>query len=430
MSLTPYAPKLSPEDAAHFLRRTAYGASDTQIRALVGQDARTAARTALTFDARTAAGNPFDPSTGAAPGAMLQLTRAAWLFELMYGLHPLREKLALTWSNHFVIGTDKVKNHPALAAYLGLLRTHAAGPSFERFTLEVSQTPAMLRYLDNDRNRKGRPNENFARELLELFTVGIGDPARPNYTEQDVREGARALTGWSFEGGRGNARNSYLEPVQASFNPKQHDDGEKTYLGHSGRLGFADVVRLAAAHPQTAVFVSRKLHRAFVADAPDEAAVQGSAETFRRTGGNLGAVLEELLSSAAFYAPQHRASIIRGPVEYVVGAVRTLGQPRLEARQLLNLAQTAGRMGQVLLQPDTVKGWDGGREWINDSTLLTRMQVAAALTLGGTAPQLEDAPGDLALFGRENSPVQAALKGLNPRQRLYLALISPEFQLA
>ncbi|GGM13558.1 DUF1800 domain-containing protein [Deinococcus aerophilus] len=430
MSLPPHPRPLTSEDAAHFLRRTAFGATDAQIRALVGKNPRDVAREALRFDSRTAPGNPFDPSTGATPGAMLQLTRAAWLYELMYSPQPLRERLALTWSNHFVVGTDKVKNHPALAGYLGLLRRHAATPSFERFTLEVAQSPAMLRYLDNDLNRRGRPNENFARELLELFTVGIGTPGRPNYTEQDVREGARALTGWSFEGGRGNPRNTYLQTPRASFNPRQHDDGQKTYLGQTGRLGFEDVVHLAATHPQTAVFVSRKLHRTFLADTPDEAAVQGSAETFRRTGGNVGAVLEELLSSAAFYAPHSRARIIRGPVEYIVSAVRTLGGPKLEAKQLLNLAQTAGRMGQLLLQPDTVKGWDGGREWINDSALLTRLQVAAALSLGGTAPTLDAVPSDLALFGSETGPAQAALKGLNPKQRVYLALISPEFQLA
>ncbi|CAM3402105.1 DUF1800 domain-containing protein [Deinococcus saxicola] len=435
MSLPPYPQKLSPEDAAHFLRRTAFGATDAQIRALVGQDAHAVAQAALKFSSRTATGNPFGPSSGATPGAMLQLTRAAWLYELMYSPNPLREKLALVWSNHFVIGTDKVKNHPALAAYLGLLRQHAAGPSFEGFTLAVAQTPAMLRYLDNDKNRKGKPNENFSRELMELFTLGIGAPGQPNYTEQDVREGARALTGWSFEGGRGNPKNTYLEPVAASYTPRYHDDGPKTYLGQTGKLSFEDVIRIAATHPQTAVFVSRKLHRAFMADTPDasvsgEQAVQGSAETFRRTNGNIGAVLEELLSSAAFYAPQNRGAIIRGPVEYIVGAVRTLGQPKLEVKQMLNLAQTAGRMGQTLLQPDTVKGWDGGREWINDSGLLTRMQVAAALSLGNAAPTLDAAPGDLALFGSENSPVQTALKGLNAKQRVYLALVSPEFQLA
>ncbi|MDV6375874.1 DUF1800 domain-containing protein [Deinococcus arenicola] len=433
MSLPPYTSKLSPDDAAHFLRRTAFGAADAQIRALVGKDARAVAVAALNFETQptqAAPPNPYDASSGVTPGAMLKLLRAAWLHELMYSPHPLREKLALTWSNHFVVGTDKVKNLSALNAYLGLLRKHAATPSFERFTLQIAQTPAMLHYLDNDRNKKGKPNENFSRELMELFTLGIGSPSKPNYTEQDVREGARALTGWNLEGGRGNVKDTYLAPVQASYAPKQHDDGPKTYLGKSGKLTFEDVIGIAAAHPQTAVFVCRKLHRAFVADTPDEQAVAGSAETFLRTGGNVGAVLEELLSSAAFYAPRNRAALIRGPVEYVVGAVRTLGQPALTVKQMLNLTQTTTRLGQTLLQPDTVKGWDGGRAWINDSTLLTRMQVAAALSLGNAAPRLDTPPSDLALFGRKNSPVQAALKGLSPQQRLYLALISPEFQLA
>ncbi|MFN4252590.1 DUF1800 family protein [Deinococcus sp.] len=421
MTLTPLTRKLTAEDAAHFLRRTAFGATDAQIRALVGQDARAAARAALDFDEKTAPGNPFDPMQGVAPGPMLQLTRGAWLFELVYGPHPLREKLALTWSNHFVIGTDKVRNAPALDGYLKVLRRHAATASFERFTLDVAQSPAMLRYLDNDQNRRGRPNENFSRELLELFTTGIG-----HYSEQDVREGARALTGWSFEGGRGNQ--NFLQAPRFVFLERQHDTGRKTYLGQSGPLRGEDVIRLAAMHPQTAVFVSRKLHRAFLADTPDEAAVQGSAETWRRTNGNVRAVLEELLSSEAFYAS--RARIIRSPVEYIVGALRTLGQPKMEAKALLNLTQTAGRMGQLLLQPDTVKGWDGGREWINDTTLLLRIQVAAAFTLGAQAPALSGAPSALALTGQERPATAAATLKLNPKQATYLHLISPEFQLA
>ncbi|GGK31652.1 hypothetical protein GCM10008955_26840 [Deinococcus malanensis] len=421
MSLSPHTRPLNAEDAAHFLRRTAFGATDEQIRALVGKDARTIAREALTFSTEAAPDNPFNPAQGATPGAMIQLTRGQWLYELLYSPQPLREKLALTWSNHFVIGTDKVRNQPSLAAYLALLRQHAATDRFEAFTLAVAQSPAMLRYLDNDQNRRGKPNENFSRELLELFTTGIG-----HYTEDDVREGARALSGWTFTGGRGNQR--YLEAAQFVFNPRQHDAGQKTYLGRSGRLGGEDVVHLAANHPQTATFVSRKLHRAFVNDTPDTQAVAGSAETWRRTSGNVRAVLEELLSSAVFYAPTHRASIIRSPVEFLAGAVRSLGSPRLGPKQLLNLAQTAGKMGQLLLLPDTVKGWDGGREWINDTTLLTRMQVAASLTLGGNAPKLETAPTPLALLGRE-TPLPGTER-LNDRQRTYLTLISPEFQLA
>ncbi|WP_104991785.1 DUF1800 family protein [Deinococcus sp. NW-56] len=421
MPLPPLSRKLTAEDAAHLLRRTAFGATDAQIRALANRPAREVARDLLSFGDDRAPGNPFDPSSAATPGAGIQLTRAAWLFELLYGPHPLRELLALTWSNHFVIGTDKVRNVPMLAGYLGLLRRHAATTDFARFTLEVAQSPAMLRYLDNDQNRKGRPNENFSRELLELFTTGIGP-----YTETDVREGARALTGWTFDGGRGNQ--NFLQDARFVFRPGQHDTGRKTYLGQSGNLSGEDVIRIAAGHPATATFVARKLHRALVADGPDSAAVAASAETFRRTNGNIRAVLEELLASEHFYS--RRAAIIRGPVAFLVGAVRTLGQPKLEAKQILALSQTAGRMGQLLLEPDTVKGWDGGREWINDTTLLLRMQVAASLTTGGTAPKLDAQPSDLALLGTERSPLAAVTGGLNPKQRLYLTLISPEFGLA
>ncbi|UBV42583.1 DUF1800 domain-containing protein [Deinococcus taeanensis] len=421
MPLTPLSRPLTAEDAAHFLRRTAFGATDAQIRALVGRSAQQVAQQALAFDQSLAPGNPFDPMQGATPGAAVQLTRGAWLFELCYGPHPLREKLALTWSNHFVVGTDKVRNVPALAGYLGTLRRHAATPSFEQFTLEVAQLPAMLRYLDNDQNRKGKPNENFSRELLELFTTGIGP-----YTETDVREGARALTGWTYQGGRGNRQ--YLQQPAFVNQPTQHDPGRKTYLGQSGTFQGEDVIRLAAAHPATATFVSRKLHRAFLSDTPDPGAVQGSADTWRRTNGNVLAVLSELLASEAFYAS--RARIIRSPLDFLVGAVRTLGQPNMDARTLLNLTATAGRMGQLMLQPDTVKGWDGGREWINDTTLLLRMQVAAALTLGSKAPDLRAPPSFLALTGQERPPGAVLLASLDGRQRTYLSLISPEFQLA
>ncbi|WP_027460114.1 DUF1800 domain-containing protein [Deinococcus murrayi] len=421
MPLSPLSRKLSAEDAAHLLRRTSFGATDAEIRALVGGDARTVARQLLSFGDERAPGNPFDPLSAATPGAGIQLTRAAWLYEMLYGPHPLRELLTLAWSNHFVVGTDKVRNVPMLAGYLALLRRHAATPDFARFTLEVAQLPAMLRYLDNDLNRKGKPNENFSRELLELFTTGIGP-----YTEDDVREGARALTGWTFEGGRGNQ--NFLEEPRFVFRPGQHDAGRKTYLGHSGNLSGEDVIRLAATHPATATFIARKLHRALVADEPDPAAVAQSAETFRRTNGNVRAVLEELLASEHFYA--QRGTVIRGPVAFLVAAIRTLGRPKLEARQLLTLVQTAGRMGQLLLEPDTVKGWDGGREWINDTALLLRMQVAASLTTAGTAPKLDVLPSDLALLGTERSPLAAVTGGLPPQQRLYLTLISPEFGLA
>lgn len=419
MSLSPYKKKLNKEEAAHFVRRTAFGGTEQQIEALAGQDARKIAKEALKFSDARAKDNPFDPTQGATAGAAIRLNRAAWLYEMIYGPAPLRELLALTWSNHFVIGTDKVKNVHALTTYLDLLRQHAASRSFRQFTLDVSKHPAMLHYLDNAKNKKNKPNENFSRELLELFTTGIG-----HYTEEDVLEGARALSGWTFKGGRGNK--NYLEKNEFVFNRKQHDRGTKTYLGKTGKFDGEDIVRLAVAHPATATYVCRKLHRAFVSDTPDEQAVKSSAATFTRSNGNIRVVLEELLASEVFYQSQDQ--IIRGPVAYAVGALRSLGSPKLPTKRLLNLSNTLGSMGQVLLHPETVKGWDGGREWINDTTLLQRMQLAAQLTLNKQAPELA-APSTLALLGQENPQLPPSFGRLNTKQRTYLMLISPEFQL-
>ena len=434
MSLTPYRPATyTAEDAAHLLRRLAFGGTDDQIRALQAQGPQRAAESLLTFNQSEAPDNPFTPDDAVDIGSMLKVTQARWLHEMVHGAAPAREKLALFWHNHFVIGTDKVKNSRSLAGYLALLRGRSLG-NFTDFALDIARSPAMLDYLDNDQNKRGKPNENFARELMELFTMGIG-----HYTEQDVHEGARALTGWTYVGGR--KREDFQEEPQFAFQQKQHDDGVKTYLGRSGTFMPEDIVKMAAGHPATGDFIARKLWRGFVNDTPDEAGVKALADLFRDTRGDLGQVMHALVTSQVFYAPENRARIIKSPAEYVVGALRALGGPQLEEKAYLNLTGTLARMGQQLLQPPTVKGWDGGREWINDSTLLLRMQTAAALTLGRTkgkqatqaAPRIGGRvllPSSLALLGSERSLLGPALAGLNPAQQAYLMLISPEYALA
>ncbi len=354
----------------------------------------------------------------------MKLAQARWLHELLYSPHPLREKLTLTWSGHFVVGSDKVRHGLGLTAYLDLLRAHGLS-SFERLAWEVARAPAMLRYLDNADNKRGKPNENFSRELLELFTTGIG-----HYTEADVREGARALTGLTFRGRLGQANLTELpEPV---FNRGAHDDGVKSYLGRTGAFLPQDVVRLAATHEATPLFVGRRLWRTFVNDTPDEAGVREVADVWRVEGGDLRAVMTALLTSEAFYAPANRLAVHRSPVEFVVGALRSLGAPRLTGEKAyLNLIGSMARMGQDLLHPPTVEGWKGGREWLSDAALLTRLQVAAQLTLSKTARvDLEGADLALALLGRADHPVTAAFRGLTPARQAYLMLASPEFALA
>ena len=420
MPLTPNTRPLTLTDAAHLLRRTSFGATRAQIQAFAGQTPQAAAARLLSFPATTL-DTPFKPREAVAPYAALKLMEAGWLREMVLTPHPLRERLALMWSNHFVIGTDKVKNVSALEGYLTVLREHALS-NFTELALAAVKTPAVLRYLDNDQNKKGKPNENLGRELLELYTAGIG-----HYSETDVKEGARALTGWTYQGGRGNKQ--FAEPQAFSFNPKQHDGGSKTYLGQTGHFGGDDVVRLAAGHPASAERVAMKLWRAFVSDAPDAAGQAKLTETYRQHGGDLGAVMQDLLGSQEFYAA--RSSIIRSPAEFVVGALRSSGRSDIGEKTYLNLSAALARLGQQLLHPPTVKGWDGGREWINDGTLLLRMQVAAGLTLGkqalgqGSKSAPEFSP--LSLIGSETLP--PALAKLPPAQRTYLMLVSPEYQL-
>ena len=410
---------LSPEDAAHLLRRTSFGATDAEIQALAGRTPAQAAAGLLNFP-QTLEDSAFDPLSAVNAGAAVRLVQAEWLWQLLYSPYPLRERLALFWSNHFVIGVDKVKNVYALRGYLALLRQRSLG-NFTTLAVEVARSPAMLHYLDNDQNKKDHPNENFSRELLELFTTGIG-----HYSEKDVLEGARALTGWTFRGGK-NQQQDYADEPQFFYNASQHDGGTKTYLGSSGKFAPADIVSLATNHPATAERVAGKLWAAFVSSTPDAAGIKGLADTFSQSGGDLHATVEALLTSEAFYSPANRASLFRSPLEYVVGAVRGMGRPPLGEKAVLALVQTCSRMGQELLHPPTVKGWDGGREWINDTTLLLRMQTAAALTLGDNAPKGQPLT-PLATLGRADA-LHSALDGLNPQQRGYLMLISPEYQL-
>jgi uncharacterized protein (DUF1800 family) len=415
---------LSQEDAAHLLRRTSFGATDQEIQALVGQTPAQAAESLLAYK-QNLQPSRFDPAGAVSAGAAVKMVQAAWLWEMIYTPFPLRERLALVWTNHFVVASDKVKNSSALQEYLNLMRGHALG-KFGDFALAVARSPAMLSYLDNDKNRKGKPNENFSRELLELFTAGIGTPGKPNYSEKDVQEGARGLTGWTYQGGR-NRKTEFAQKSTFMSVDKFHDDGQKTYLGRAGKFRPEDIVRLAANHPATAGHIAGKLWAAFVSSVPSPAGIAALAQTFAVSGGDLNTTMTSLLTSDAFYSQANRLSLYRSPAEYVVGALRAMGRPQLDEKAIIGLVGVMARMGQDLLHPPTVKGWDGGREWINDTTLLLRMQAAAALTLGKTAPRGQ-ALTPLTALGRADG-LHSALSGLDEKQRGYLMLISPEYQL-
>jgi len=352
---------------------------------------------------------------------------------MVYTARPLAARLAVFWHNHFATSNVKV-NRPALM--LQQLRTfeqHALG-SFDQMLLAVARDPAMILWLDGDENHKGRPNENFARELLELFTLGVG-----NYSERDIKEIARAFTGWRQRDG------SFY------FNRRDHDDGLKEALGRRGGFDGGDIVPLVLTQPAAAEFLARKLMREFVSDTPDAELVAAFADVMRAEKFNIAAALRILLASRAMFAAGSYRARISSPVEFVVGTLRTL-----EMRMYMHAAARAcGEMGQRLFEPPTVKGWDGGRTWIDSATMLVRMNGAAAACrarndgLGFQAAefcerhQLDDAKAaakvlsDLLLDGKlppalEESIDEAADRGKFEdavRTIVQLILASPEYQL-
>lgn len=286
-----------------------------------------------------------------------------WFQEMRQTPTPLTERMTLFWHNHFATEADKVKDATWLYRQNRFLRANALG-SFADLLHGIIRDPAMVRYLDNQLNRKGKPNENLARELLELFSMGEG-----NYTEKDVKEAARALTGWSLNRKIG----------EFVFRARQHDDGEKTFLGVSGRLGGDDVVSIILKQDQTALFLVTKLWREFISHDPDAAEVSRLAGVFRSSSYRIKPLLRAMLTSAAFQAPENRGVLIKSPVELLVGTVRML---HLDAGDGAVLARLAGNFGQILLDPPNVKGWPGYTDWIDANRLLARQRIMAALANG------------------------------------------------
>src|SRR2546427_2071913 len=298
-----------------------------------------------------------------------QEIRAGWVQRMIQTSRPLQEKMVLFWHGHLVSGFPDVKSAEHMAMQLALFRQMATG-SFKELILAISKDPAMLSYLDNNSNRKGKPNENYARELMELFTMGVG-----NFTEQDVKEAARAFTGWTF------VENEFV------FRRGQHDDGVKTFLGRTGNLDGTDVIDIIFGQPAAARYLPRKLFESFAYLGPEESVVDELADVFRRSDWSVGAVLRAILRSALFFSPKTMRAQIKSPVQLAVGAVRALAAEVPEPA----LLRAIDLMGQALLYPPNVGGWPKGKGWINTATVLVRYNFSGLL-LDGTMPGLGRRP--------------------------------------
>jgi uncharacterized protein (DUF1800 family) len=369
---------MGAEEARHLLNRTGFDAQLREIDAFAKLSRREAVERLLAgvhTEARTPrpawANEWTDPRRIRAMGederrafVRMQIARAVelkswWVTEMLGTESPFTERMTLFWHNHFTSSLRKVRSPQLMLRQNALLRKHALG-NFGELLHSVSRDPAMLVYLDSATNRRGQPNENFARELMELFTLGEG-----KYGEHDIREAARAFTGWSID----------LETGEFLFRPRQHDDGLKTVLGKSLRTG-AEVLDLLLAHPATGEYIATRLWREFVSPQPQPEELKRVAAAFRDSRYDVRAAMRALLLTSAFWAPENRAALIKSPTELVVG---TLRQFNIAVSDPLPFAFLLGRFGQDLLSPPNVKGWPGGEQWINSTTLLARKQFLERL---------------------------------------------------
>jgi uncharacterized protein (DUF1800 family) len=321
---------------------------------------------------------------GALESNDIERLKAWWLYCVLNDQDVLREKLTLFWHGHFATSNRKVGSIAFMFQQNELLRKHALG-NFADMLTGIITDPAMLIWLDGASSNKKRPNENFAREFLELFTVGVG-----HYTEKDIREAARAFTGW----GRTANNQPYNEAPAFQFNPAQFDDGVKTFLKQTGAWKPADIVRITLEQPTCAEFICRKLYRFFVSEAkePPLAILQPLAQEFRSSRYSIKHVMEVILRSRHFYSPPVIRQRIKNPIEYSAGLVRMLDMVRQKNVRLLAMAAACDREGQELFAPPNVKGWDGGRTWVNSTTVLERGNWASHVIWGN--PELDMAAYD------------------------------------
>ena len=391
-----------PQALGHLLRRAGFGPTPSTwktLSALPYEDVVKRVADDLT------SGLPDDPGGFSTykPGAIQQL----WLERMVSGPIGAAEKLTLFWHGHFATSNTKIKDAALMWAQYKLFRSKGAG-RFEDLVRGVSRGVAMVRWLDGNSNRKGNANENYARELQELFTLGIG-----NYSETDVREVARAFTGW------GSRHHEF------KFRPEFHDDGDKTIHGETGPWDGDDAIRILLTQKACPRFLATKLLRFYVRPDPQPGEVDWLAKTLRDNDLKIAPTLEALWRSPIFLNPKCYRTLVRSPVSFVVDALRACDLRAVPAWVHGGL----DRMGQILFRPPSVKGWTSGKGWLHSGAVVERLRMAqrfAALAPFDAADQVtkvafqDDVPQDLA----------EKLEERRGPERVALALGGPEFQLA
>ena len=375
---------------AHLMRRAGFGASREELEVRVAKGYESTVEELLHPETQPDVDEDilfrYFPNLEGPLGPPQAQTN--WVYRMINTKRPLEEKVALFWHQLFATGNSKVDNPPELLQQIAMFRRHGLG-SFPNLLVELAKNPAMIYWLDNNGNHKGAINENWGRELLELFSMGVG-----NYSENDIKEASRAFTGWTI--GPKIPRNP-LGRFYWSFQYKSedHDDAEKTFLGHQGRFNGEDIVGIVVQQPATARFLARHMYNFFVADEPqvpswnitpptDPEAIQTLIQAYNESNYDVRSMLRVLFLSDFF--KNARFARVKSPADLVIGTVRLAGSftsPRLGFQ---DLAFECAYQGQELLNPPSVESWHTGQEWIDGGALVRRVNFAAKLLGNSTMP--------------------------------------------
>jgi len=398
---------------AHLMRRAGFGAPYAELETRAAKGYEATVEELLHPEAQPALDNDImlRYKTEWVNKNALEGQQEEWVFRMINTKRPLEEKIALFWHGIFCTGHAKSENPRQQNVEFDMFRQKGMG-SFRDLLMELAVDPAMVHYLDNCMSHKGAINENWGRELLELFSLGVGMDGKLNYSEDDVKEAARAFTGWTVV----NAVPRYPYGRYLSkfvYNPKDHDDGVKTFLGETGNWNGEDIINILVKQPAAARFVSRHLYNFFVADEPqvpawqhtapqDPAAIKMLETEYFRSNYDIRSMLRILFNSDFF--KNARFAKVKSPVETVVGTTRLVGDFTFPKPGFNALALTIRYMGQDLMNPPTVEGWHTGKEWIDSGTLVERINFTADQVGNVNLPGVRDIIARLRAEGPTLSP--------------------------
>jgi uncharacterized protein (DUF1800 family) len=401
---------------AHLLRRAGFGASRAEIEAKAAQGYDATVEELLNPESQPGIEEDlmmrYQPAYN--HSAAIETNVQQWLYRMINTPRQLQEKMALFWHMIFCAGHSKIDSGEEMGRMIAMFREHGMG-NFRDLLLRLSTSPAMMYYLDNSESHKVALNENYGRELLELFSLGVGKDEEFNYTEDDVKACARAFTGWNvapayppFPYGR--------SPWEFRYDPADHDDSEKTFLGETGRWNGEDIINIICKQPGTARFISRHMYNFFVADEVpvpswrmtpprDKELIAALERAYFDSGYEIKAMLRTLFTSEAFKSESARFARVKSPAEMVVSLMRMVGEHRGEIKPgLFEISLEPKYMGMDLMNPPTVEGWHTGHEWIDSGTLVERINFASQYLGRTDLPGVRDMIDRLMARGERLSP--------------------------